>query len=336
MRIRWTLIAACLLSASLAVAAPQVTSITPSTGPASGGTSVTIRGTDFQVCATCSPAIPLIYFGNTRGQFGSLVNDTTITVVTPPHLPGATPVTVLLSNGTDTVANGFVFTGSSEQAFERVLLPIFTPPVNGAYGSEFVTVLSAYNTSNQLIPIEGLTRFCVTLCPVNEVEVEPLNDLRETVAVEQSGTPGRFIYLPRSQADSLSMNLRVQDVSRDALNFGTEIPIVRWSEVPAGPITLTGVPLDLRFRQALRIYSTEATDVRVRVGGVERIISLTAGNAFDPAYGVFTDFPAPSSVPLSTVLTTAVIEPLNPTVKIWAFVAVTNNETQAITTVTPQ
>ena len=334
MRKHWILSLTLAFAASVASAAPQITSITPNSGPAAGGTTVTIRGLDFQLCDNCSPAIPLIYFGNTRAQFGNRLSETVIEVVTPPHFPGAADVTVYLSNGTDTVANGFVFTGSAEDAFERILLPVLTPPVKGAYGSRFETTFSAFNTSNQMIPIEGLTQFCVTLCPVNPVEVEPTRDLREDVLLDLTGTPGRFIYLRRSQAESLAMNLRVQDVSREALNFGTEIPIVRWSEVRPGPITLTGVPLDVRFRQALRIYSTEAAEVRVTVGDVVRTISLTGASRYSPAYAVFSDFPQSDTE--GTTLTTVVIEPVNPNAKIWAFVAVTNNETQAITTVTPQ
>jgi hypothetical protein len=327
MRKHWILSLALAFAASVASAAPKITSITPNSGPAAGGTVVTIRGSDFQLCDNCSPAIPLIYFGNTRAQFGNRLSETTIEVVTPPHFAGAVDVTVYLSNGSDTVANGFVFTGSAESAFERILLPILTPPVDGAYGSRFETTFSAFNTSNQMIPIEGLTRFCDTLCPVNPVEVEPSRDLREDVVLDLTGTPGRFIYLRRSEAESLSMNLRVQDVSRDALNFGTEIPVVRWSEVRPGPLTLTGIPVDSRFRQALRIYSTEEMIVLVSVGGIHRPIILQRGrDDFEPAYGVFDDFPVGR----------VVITPLSGTAKFWAFVTVTNNETQAITTISPQ
>ena len=319
--------------ASVASAAPQVTSITPNSGPVTGGTAVTIRGSDFRVCDTCSPAIVLVYFGDARGQFASLVNPSTIEVITPPHFAGFADVTVYLSNGTVTVPSGFLFTGNSEDVFERILLPIFTPPSNGAYGSEFVTTFSAVNTSNEAVPIAGLTRFCPIFCSISPVEVEPSDDANVGGAVEYSGSPGRFIYLRKSQADSLAMNLRVQDISREELNFGTEIPIVRWSEVRSGPLTLTGVPLDVRFRQALRIYSTEPTTVRVTVADITATITLAPATEFYPAYATFTDFSQPT--PPGT-LTNVVVEPLTPGVKIWAFVAVTNNETQAITTISPQ
>jgi hypothetical protein len=338
MRIRTVLPLLAVLFVPVLQAAPQITAVTPSAGPASGGTTVTITGSDFQTCVICSPPIPpVVYFGTTRALVATLENVTTIKAVTPEHVPGTVPVRVVAYNGEDTLEGGFTFIAEAEDPLERVLLPIFTPPVEGAYGSRFETTFSAFSTSIEPLPVPGLTRFGITLCPTDEVELAPYQELTETAVIEQNGSPGRFIYLPRNEADYVSMNLRVQDVSRDELNFGTEIPVVRWSDVPLGPLTLTGVPLDLRFRQALRIYSTLPVDVLVSVGGVQRRVSLRPGrDEFDPAYGVFTEFPQPSSVPLATVLTRVNVQPLDLAVRIWAFVTVTNNETQAITTISPQ
>jgi hypothetical protein len=58
----------------------SMTSITPSSGPASGGTTVTITGTGF------APGVWVMFDGFVADT--QFVNSTTITATTPPHLPG--------------------------------------------------------------------------------------------------------------------------------------------------------------------------------------------------------------------------------------------------------
>jgi hypothetical protein len=69
------------------VAAPTVTGIAPTSGPAAGGTSVTITGTGFVAGATVS-------LGGTAATGVTVVNATTITATTPAHSAGAVNVTV--------------------------------------------------------------------------------------------------------------------------------------------------------------------------------------------------------------------------------------------------
>src|SRR4029077_717739 len=62
--------------------APTVTSIAPSTGPASGGTAVTITGTGFQSGATVS-------LGGTAATSVVVSSSATITATTAAHTAGA-------------------------------------------------------------------------------------------------------------------------------------------------------------------------------------------------------------------------------------------------------
>lgn len=57
-----------------------VSSVSPSSGSASGGTSVTITGTRFRVGTR-----PVVLFDGAAADAVTVVNDTTITCVTPPH-----------------------------------------------------------------------------------------------------------------------------------------------------------------------------------------------------------------------------------------------------------
>ena len=81
-----------------------ITGVSPNVGPTFGGTSVTITGTGFS--GTTS-----VRFGGTPASTFSVLNDTTITAVTPAHAGGAVDVTVTAALGTTpvTAADQFTF-----------------------------------------------------------------------------------------------------------------------------------------------------------------------------------------------------------------------------------
>jgi len=68
--------------------APVVTGITPDSGPTTGGTPVTITGSGFTGATSAT-------FDGIAGTSFVVVDDTTITVVTPPHAVGAVDVAVV-------------------------------------------------------------------------------------------------------------------------------------------------------------------------------------------------------------------------------------------------
>jgi hypothetical protein len=163
-----------------------------------------------------------------------------------------------------------------------------------------------------------------------------------------NGAPGRFVFAPVDAVGSLPMNLRVFDVTRADENFGTEIPIVRESQFATNVFTLVGVPADPRFRNTLRIYSDMPGEVLVTVGNLPPVrVELEGGfslgnldpdDLFTPAYGAFTNFPtsgAPVRVTVEADDPILIISLLPFERKLWGFITVTNNDTQAITTITP-
>jgi len=70
---------------------PVITSISPTNGSVGGGTAVTIRGTGF---IRSSASTLRIFFGNTSVSSYTLVNDTTITTISPASTTGSVDVTV--------------------------------------------------------------------------------------------------------------------------------------------------------------------------------------------------------------------------------------------------
>jgi hypothetical protein len=235
---------------------------------------------------------------------------------------------------------------------ERLLLPIFTSPVRGAFGSEFHTDLRLRNNGEHEVVLFGLsTPRCVPVClPELFPFILGPNEELEPGDATLNGSPGRFVYVAKDELSSLSMNLRVHDVSRGALNFGTEIPIVRESEFRTDAITLLGVPTDERFRNTLRIYGESPVEVLVTIADQEPVrLKLVGGVSFPfpaiidfpdlntPAYVAYSNFPAgivPVRVKVEANPSFLTLLPIE--TRLWAFITVTNNETQAITTITPQ
>jgi hypothetical protein len=83
---------------------PTIGTLNPNSGPPSGGTVVTITGTGFTTTQS-------VTFGSTPAPF-TVVNDTTLSVVTPPTPdgdPGSADVTVTTSGGPALAAPGFTY-----------------------------------------------------------------------------------------------------------------------------------------------------------------------------------------------------------------------------------
>ncbi|MHB0969207.1 MAG: hypothetical protein ACYC7A_00045 [Thermoanaerobaculia bacterium] len=155
----------------------------------------------------------------------------------------------------------------------------------------------------------------------------------------------------------IHFTLRVQDVSRQALTWGTEIPVVRENAFRTGRISLPQVPLDARFRPMLRIYdvdrhggsvairffdddgvllSEESVELIVPVGNQHPDPSGPATPDFYyPAWAQVSDFVARHPQLADHDRVRIEVEP-PAGVHFWAFISVTNNETQHVTLITPQ
>jgi hypothetical protein len=344
------------LTASTALASPVITSVTPSSGPTDGGTTVVIHGTGFSDnCIICSPpfAAPAVFFDGIHAESVTFVDTTTLEAVTPAHLPG--PVSVMVrqrddSNpNTDTLEDGFTYEGNVYENFDPVLFPIFTPPVFGQGGSKFLTTAEFWNRSlNVPVTFFGLDTSCTLIDPPLYPEWPFTLQARQTYAFNLwpncSQTTGKLFYVPKGD-HSLAASLRVWEVSRQGENYGVEIPVVRREDFDEESIALLGVPTDPKFRLTLRVYGLNRGSTFVNVSWFGNQVQLPlqfSNNVFEPSYAVMTDLsPVPGStvLPYLNVLVEVPRGPggaVIPGTPIWAFITVTNNETQHITTITPQ
>ena len=83
-------------------ATPTLTAVTPNNGSTTGGTSVTLTGTNFTGATAVS-------FGGIAATSFTVNNATTITATTPAHAAGLVNVVVTTPGGTATLTNGYTY-----------------------------------------------------------------------------------------------------------------------------------------------------------------------------------------------------------------------------------
>ncbi|MEU4555339.1 IPT/TIG domain-containing protein [Micromonospora violae] len=134
--------------------AATVTGLNPTTGPTAGGTTVTITGTGLTGATG-------VNFGNTPGTNLVVSPDgTSLTVVTPPGLPGSVDVTVLLPGEDVTEPDGFTY----EVAPPRI--DTVTPGQGPTGGGTTVTV-----GGSGFVPGGTTVTICGRTIPASQVSV---------------------------------------------------------------------------------------------------------------------------------------------------------------------
>lgn len=329
----------CAASAFAQVAPPVIQNISPSSGPVAGGTLVTITGVALNPScgAYMIPCAPVVRIG---GQVAEIIERAAdrLVVRTPPGFSGRFDVEVTTPGGTSRLPRAFSYGGAG---FVRLLLPVFIEgEVNGAEGSRWVTELRGVHRGTDVARVTG--------DPAAEAgTVSGRTAFTPSVSTARQGA-GRFLYVAEEDINTVVLNLRARDVARQAENLGTEIPIVSAGQTFAGgaEIALVNVPLETQYRQKIRIYDFDgrAQTVTVRIYGsdlstplITRQLALVAGDADRdyPAYPAQADLDLHLLPELSATGRVTVVVDTPQGGRFWAFAAITNNETQLITTVTP-
>lgn len=338
---------------------PAIDSIFPPSAPTAGGVEVTITGRGFSPTIVCIlPCPTTVLFGTTEVTPKS-ESDTRLVVTAPPHAEGPVDITVKIPDGRSvTRENGFFYGSPAEADYEKVLLPVYLDgTVAGANGTQWRTDFWVRNggaSSVLLAPWECPPgSACPAVFPLTKTLVagESLHNL-PVFFRPPTANPGRMLFVSRSGAENVAMQLRFADVSRASLNGGTEMPVVREKSFRSGKVSLLNVPLDSRYRLLLRVYDVAHTEARFRVtfyaqaagtgNTPEHSVELTATSndtgdfRLSPAYAQYS---IDQLLQLPRVWPDALrieIEPLTPGSRFWAFASVTNNDTQLVTLVTPQ
>ncbi|MHB0971569.1 MAG: hypothetical protein ACYC7A_02920 [Thermoanaerobaculia bacterium] len=240
--------------------------------------------------------------------------------------------------------------GQGFEAFERILLPIVVSgePMPGAHGSLWMTFVAAHNA--------GTTAYMIKPGRSGSadggswyIEAGASATFRPNTLLD--GQPV-FLYVRAVDGanEFVHLQLRAQDLSRQALTWGTEIPVIREDDVLTGGAQLLAVPTDSRFRLALRVIDFDFVanrTVHYRIFNfasgallAEGDIALTTAAAaeyreFTPGWGGCLDLTG--AFPQLRAAETVRIElTAQAGIRYWAYVSVTNNETQHITLITPE
>jgi hypothetical protein len=337
--------------------APDVTEIQPSQGPAEGGTRVIIRGDNLSVPVQCVlPCPPIVEFGGIEVE-AVAETDERLVVTTPAHEAGTVDVTIFIpGRETVTIDDGFTFLAGADAGYEQILLPIYIrQTVPGANGTQWKTDFRIRNDGRdtvQLAPWDCADNLaCPPVFPLTYF-LQPRTTLRNPRDFGKiSGTnPSRLLYV--SAPADVSMSLRVADVSSNAMNAGTEIPVVRSSEMRRGTINLLNVPLtDQNFRVLLRIYEVAYDRSEFTVTFHPDVdnsdlppysVNLVASSPWHGPFraeAAYVQFDVSELVHLRRAwpeLVRIEIEPRTAGSRYWAFASITNNETQLVTLATPQ
>jgi uncharacterized protein (TIGR03437 family) len=83
------------------VDAPTITTLTPTSGPTSGGTAVTITGTNLSTTDS-------VTFDGVDSPF-TVISSTAVSAVTPPGAVGAVDVVVTTTGGSATEVGGYTY-----------------------------------------------------------------------------------------------------------------------------------------------------------------------------------------------------------------------------------
>jgi hypothetical protein len=156
-------------SASLAagytyLVAPTLTAVSPATGPAAGGATVTLTGTGFRAGMPVS-------FGGAAATGLTIISATQATVVTPAHAVGVVSVSVSPPGGTATRNNGYTYVVAPT-------LSAITPDNGPAAGGTTVTLTGTGLTGATSVTFDGVPGSGVTVVTDHKVTVQtPMHGL---------------------------------------------------------------------------------------------------------------------------------------------------------------
>lgn len=251
----------------------------------------------------------------------------------------------------------------SDIQYEKILVPFFLgQPLPGKFGSMWATEAWITNNAAQPVDIQSYDFGCFLPegCSPNP-PTPPGISFRPHLFGFASALRGLFFFVDRRFASEVSIALRIRDLSRASMTWGTEVPVVREGEFRTGKLTLLDIPTGGGFRQVLRIYSLDGTrvaQVAVRVYALNpAYTSPFAAPQPDPLLGQSLvsfqitgtnpnpPFSGPGYIEISDLSAIAAlsstervrieIESATLGLQFWAFVTVVNNDTQHLTVISP-
>ena len=149
---------------------PVLTSISPTSGPMTGGTTVTVTGSGFTGATE-------VTFGSVAGKNLTVVNDTTITVTSPAESPATVAVRVVTPNGSSATVSGDQFT------FIGPVVTAISPTGGTTAGGTTVTVTGSGFTGATKVAFGTLAGKNLTVVNDHTITVTSPAEAAGTVAI---------------------------------------------------------------------------------------------------------------------------------------------------------
>jgi hypothetical protein len=241
--------------------------------------------------------------------------------------------------------------------YTRFLVPFYGPNVVGANGSVWQVNTWVHYSGSEAAQFVPYAVCRPVICPLG-VLYSPGREPLPVVPIGGLGESGVLFHVDSRYASHFTFASRIRDLSRQGESAGTEVPVVREDRIFPGTVQLLNVPVGAGFRNMLRVYAlpeAEAPEAIVRyyrmpdpegsLGG-ERFVLLRTERVALRTYPATEDFRLQPSLAqvgnfdrypelLAEKAVWIEVEPATPELRVWAFVSVTNNETQQVTLITP-
>jgi len=272
------------------VVGPTVLSITPASGPTSGGTPVTISGANFAAGAT-------VVIGGAAATNVSVVGSTSIQATTGARAAGAAEVTVTVDGRSSTLASAFTYVALPPPTISSI-----SPASGSTAGGTTITLTGTNFASGTTVTVGGVAATGVTV--LSSTSLRAITGARAAGAADvvvavgtQSATLTRgYTYVvPAPNPPPVITSLVVQSTRANApSNFadvGEEViatATVQDAETPVSRLlfewsaeggTLTGTGASVRWRAPTGITTPAQLKVTVKVtepvDGISQSVSST-------------------------------------------------------------
>ena len=157
------------------VAPPTITSFTPTSGPTTGGTTVTITGTNFTGATS-------VKFGTTAAASYTVTSSTKIKAVTKPHAAGTVKISIKTVDGTGTSSGNFTFVAPPA-------ITSFTPTSGTSSGGTTVTVTGTNFTGATSVKFGTTAAASYTVTSATKIKAVTKSHAAATVKISVT-TPG--------------------------------------------------------------------------------------------------------------------------------------------------
>jgi hypothetical protein len=256
------------------VAAPTVSSVVPSSGPAVGGTTITIDGSNLALASVL-----------VNGAVCNLTNDSasTLTCATPSGETGQENVVIVTAGGSVTDTDAFEFVAAPSVSF---IVPIEGPAAGGASVS-----LSGFNLSNATVTLGGSVCNVTSNTSTSISCTTPAGTTGPTIVVVT--TPGGLTTDTTDYTYVAAPTISSVLPSSGPTTGGTPISIIGTALLSATGVTVGGTTCSITSDSSSSITCSAPTGT---AGPVAVDVTTAGGTVSDPGGFTYGTNPTVSSV----------------------------------------